>query len=180
MHLKRLFQKEDPSLRMSFPKEPVLHGVRIRKLPVGKYLQAMRALEEIPASLLKALFPEGASTGEILSTLSSLQGDALGPFLTRLLISLPEELCRLLSSLLDIPEGRLLDPEAKDALSLGELAEIVEALWKENDLSAFFGSARRLMEAAGAPGTQGTPGMPKPGSSGGSPSPRTSAFPNRS
>ncbi len=173
MYIKRLFQKEDPSLRMSFPKETVLHGVRIRKLPVGKYLQAMRALEGIPASLLKALFPEKAGAGEILSVLSSLQGDALGSFLTRLLISLPEEVCRLLSSLLDIPEGRLLDPEAKDALSLGELAEIVEALWKENDLSAFFGTARRLLGTAGTPGTPGT------GSSGGSPLPRTSAFPNR-
>ena len=60
----------------------------------------------------------------------------------------------------------MLDPDATDALSLGELTEILEAFWQMNDLSAFFGTARRLIQTAA--------GTPAAGSSAGSPALKTS------
>ena len=164
MLLRHFLHKEDPSLKMSFPQEEMLYGVRIRKLPVGKYLQAMNAIEGLPAALMKALFPNGQSLEQMLAVLSQLNTEGAAAILSRLLGTLPEEFCRLACSLLDIPESRVLDPT--DALSLGELTEILEAFWQMNDLSAFFGTARRLIQTAA--------GTPAAGSSAGSPALKTS------
>lgn len=166
MLLRHFLHKEDPSLKMSFPQEETLYGVRIRKLPGGKYLQAMNAIEGLPAALMKALFPNGQSLEQMLAVFSQLNTEGAAAILSRLLGTLPEEFCRLACSLLDIPESRVLDPDATDALSLGELTEILEAFWQMNDLSAFFGIARRLIQTAA--------GTPAAGSSAGSPALKTS------
>ena len=95
MLLRHFLHKEDPSLKMSFPQEETLYGVRIRKLPVGKYLQAMNAIEGLPAALMKALFPNGQSLEQMLAVFSQLNTEGAAAILSRLLGTLPEEFCLL-------------------------------------------------------------------------------------
>lgn len=171
MHLTKFLRRADQSLHMSAPPVQELYGVKIRKLPVGKYLQVLRTMEDLPQTLLSALFPEGGSMPEFLAKLEHLDRNGIIGLAMRLLTVLPEQFCRTVSDLLDIPSERLLDPDAPDALSLAELAEILEAAWKANDLTDFFGTVRRLLTPAGR--------TPHSGSSAGSPLPKVSASPAR-
>lgn len=159
-------KKTDRSLKMSAPQNYTLHGVKIRKLPVAKYVQVMRTLEDLPAVLLSGVFPECKSTEDLAEFLSGLDKEKTATMFARLLTVVPEQMCRLLTGLLDIPQERLLDPDAQDALSLYELVEVVEAFWKMNDMSDFFGIVRRLL---------GMPRAQNSGSSAGLPSGKASA-----
>lgn len=148
MVLQKLLHRSNQSLSISAPKQFTLHGVAVRKLPVGKYVQVLRTLEDAPEIILGEAFPECDTTAELLKELSSLDKAGVLRLLSRLLAVVPEQVCRLLSGLLDIPENRLLDPAAPDALSLGELAEILEAFWNMNDMTGFFVTVRRLTTTA--------------------------------
>ena len=130
------------SLKISAPKEKELYGVKIRKLPIAKYIRVLSAAEEMPQLILGKAFP-GQSADEMLNYLRSLNKDRMLELMTRLLAVVPEELMKLLSELLEIPRERLLD-DVPDALSPAELLEIVAEFWDINDLTAFFVNARRL------------------------------------
>lgn len=172
MNVQRFLRRPDKSLRMSVPPVQELYGVKIRKLPMGKYLQVLRAMEDLPAVVLGELFPGCDSMPKMLSMLEHIDRGGMTKLAVRLLAVLPEQFCRMVSSLLDIPSERLLNPDASDALGLAELAEILEAAWKANDLSGFFGTVRRLLTPAGQ--------TPNSGSNAGSQSRKVWASPGRS
>lgn len=167
MLLSKLCRRVDKSLAMSAPPEYELHGVKIRKLPVGKYIQVMRTLDDLPELLLGEAFPECTNMGEAMGALVGLNQDKMTRIALRLLTVVPEQACRLLGGLLDIPPEALLDPER--GLSPAELAEVVEAFWRANDLSAFFETVRRLSKHPEPADERNT------GSSAGLPPRRTSA-----
>ncbi|WP_050697727.1 hypothetical protein [Anaeromassilibacillus senegalensis] len=144
--LKHLLHTSDKSLRMSAPPTRELYGVKIRKLPVGKYLQVLRAIDDLPATLFSAIAPGAGSPLEGLLALERLDKDGVAELTLRLLTVVPEQFCRAVADLLDIPAARLLDPDAPDALGLMELAEIIEAAWQANDMTDFFGIVRRLVK----------------------------------
>ena len=148
MLLNKLLHRSDKSLRMSAPRTYELHGVTIRKLPVGKYLQVLRTLEDAPAIILGEAFPDCSTIPELLTAASNLDREATLQLLSRLLAVVPEQVCLILSGLLDIPKERLLDPDTDDGLSLAELAEVIMAFWKANDVTDFFGTVRRLAQKA--------------------------------
>lgn len=166
MFLLKHFDKTDKSLKMSAPREYELHGVKIRKLPVGRYIRAMHTLEELPQILAEGILPKGTPPGQLSKMLADLNPETMSQTALRLLAVLPEQACRLLSELLDIPSKLLLDPD--EGLSPAELAEILEAFWKINDMSDFFGIVRRLTgrrpaDPADAGGSSS--GLPSPGKS---------------
>ena len=163
-----LFKKVS-SLKISAPKDKTLYGVRVRKLPIGKYIRLLHAAEELPQLLIGKAFP-GQNIGEIMRYLKNLNKDNFIDLITRLLAVVPEELMKLVSELLDIPQERLLE-DTPYALSPKELLEIISEFWELNDMSDFFGIARRLAGQLKA-GTSG--------SSAGSPSLRASEFPKQS
>ncbi|MDE6724623.1 MAG: hypothetical protein K2J79_03370 [Ruminiclostridium sp.] len=139
-----MFIKKDrnKSLKISAPKEKTLYGVHIRKLPIAKYINFLRAAEELPQLLIGKIFPD-SSIGGIIEYLKSLDKDKVFDLLTRLLAVVPEELMGLLSELLDIPKERLTE-DTPSSLSLAELLEIISEFWELNDMSGFFVTARRL------------------------------------
>lgn len=153
MFIHKLLHTEDKSLKMSAPMESTLHGVTIRKLPIGKYIQVMRTLDELPSLLLGEAFPECQTLPELIATLGKFDKKAMIDTTARLLTVVPAQACMIISKLLDIPEERLLDPAADDGLSPTELAEVLEAFWKANDLSDFFGVVRRLINQPSAQNT---------------------------
>lgn len=166
MFIDKLLHKEDKSLRMSSPDGYNLHGVRIHKLPVAKYIQVLRTLNDLPGLLMGELLPGCDTLPELMSALGQFDQEKMNAAIIRLLTVVPEQACKILTKLLDIPEERLLEPDAPEGLGLAELAEVLEAFWKINDLSGFFRTVRRL---TAGPGAQNT------GSNAGSPSDKASA-----
>lgn len=138
------FKYRDKSLELSLPKAKELHGVKIVKLPIARYLAAVNTLENLPHIFVSELIPNADSAKELLEKLINGDGEFIETLLFKMLTVIPKELCRLLSELLGIPEERLLDVDSKNPLSLNELAEVLIAFWEENDMSDFFVNVRRL------------------------------------
>ena len=140
--------KKDKSIHMSIPKSYSLYGVTIRKLPIAKYIAVLREVNDLPSLLLGELFPEGSNLNDSLERLQNFDRNTTLTLVGRLLKVVPEEFCRILSQLLDIPEERLLDMNCENPLSLSELAEIIEAFWKVNDMSDFLMTVQSLSKKA--------------------------------
>lgn len=133
---------KDKSLKISAPKEKMLYGVKIRKLPIAKYIRFLQTAEELPQLLVGKMFPN-ENIMEIAQYLKELDRDKLPELLTKLMSVVPNELMGLISELFDIPIERLTE-DIPEALSLSELMEIVTEFWELNDMSGFFANARRL------------------------------------
>ena len=151
---------KNKSLKLSAPIEKTLHGVKIRKLPIGQYIKVMRTIDELPQLLVEKVLPE-KSVGDLFSAMKNIDKDSLVFLIGRLITVVPEELMKLIGDLLDIPLERLLGTD-ENALGLSELTEILLAFWEANDMTDFFANARRLAKTV----TQST------GFSAGSPSGR--------
>ena len=65
----------DKSVKMSAPKSYILYGVKIRKLPVGKYVQVMEAVNNLPAILLDDIFPDTSDFGTLIAQLNVMKRD---------------------------------------------------------------------------------------------------------
>lgn len=141
-----LIKKKDKSLELTVPKTYELYGVKIRKLPVGKYVEYLKKSEDLPYILMSKVFPEVEDFSELLEQLTTLNRGAMFKMLGKLLTTAPEQLCLLLSDLLGIPKERLLDPNCGNALALDELMEIVLKFVEVNNYNDFFDSVRRLKE----------------------------------
>ena len=163
-----LLKKRDKSLELTVPKTYELYGVTIRKLPVGKYVEYLKKSEDLPYILLSKVFPDIQDFSQLLDQLLSLDRTAMLKVLGKLLTTAPEQLCLLLSDLLDIPRERLLDPECDNALALDELMEIILKFVEVNNYDDFFDNVRKLRKLT-APSK--TKEQENTGSNGGSPSP---------
>ncbi len=140
--------KKDKSIHMSIPKSYSLYGVTIRKLPIAKYIAVLREVNDLPSLLLGELLPDNGNLIDLLENLQSFDRSTILSLCGRLLKVVPEEFCKILSQLLDIPEERLLDVNCKNPLSLSELAEIIEAFWKVNDMSDFLMTVQSMSKKA--------------------------------
>lgn len=136
--------KTDKSVRISLPEKRILHGVEITKLPIGRYVRAMQFLENLPKILFGDIIPESGGMAEFILRLIESDRKTLEETLGRLILKVPEEICRFISELLRIPEERLLDPDCPEGLTLTELSEILIAFRDMNDLSDFFQNVRQL------------------------------------
>lgn len=139
-----LLNKKDKSVQITAPKEYTLHGVKIHKLPIVKYVQVMEAAENLPALLLGEAFPDVDNFADLVVNITKMDRSTMLVILARLFKVVPVQLCDLLSQLLDIPRERLLEPKCSNPLSLTELLEIINAFIDINDLASFFTNVRSL------------------------------------
>lgn len=109
-------------------------------------MEYLKKSEDLPYILLSKVFPDVEDMGQLLEQLLTPDRGATLKVLGKLLTTAPEQLCLLLSDLLDIPQERLLDPNAKDALALDELMEIAVKFVEINNYADFFGNVRRLKQ----------------------------------
>ena len=156
---------KNKSVKISLPECRKLHGVKIVKLPVARYIKALDTLENLPHIVVNAVLPEVGGLSELLRQLQTGNKDIIQTILLKLLKTVPTEFCRLLSELLGIPEKRLLDVDSPNPLSLNDLVEIIIAFWEINDMTDFFGNVRKLHTL-----TAPKPTAPLTGSKGGLPS----------
>ena len=132
-----LFQNK--SAAMSLPKNKKVHGIEIKKVPVGKYIAAMREMEELPSIIIHELFP-GKSMADIMADFSRADEEFAIGLMGKLLIVLPEKLLEALCSVIGISAQ-----VAMEQLTPKELLDITREFWKINELSDFFKSVSGLI-----------------------------------
>lgn len=142
----RLAHKKDSSLDVSSPRSYVLHGVKIHKLTVAKYVEFLKIADDLPSIIFNNAFPDAENFAQLIDEISKLDKKAILELVGRLLTTVPSEFCRLLANLLEFDEARLLDVNCADALSLNQLVEIITAFIKANDYSNFFVCVQKLMK----------------------------------
>lgn len=106
-----------------------MYGVEIKKMPCGKYFEALQTLKNLPEDFIKELSDNKQDFR--LSEMLSL--DNLINLITKLLMIAPKFLFSFLSKLLDIDEKYI-----ENELSPTELVEICIKFWEINKLENFF------------------------------------------
>ena len=115
-----------------------MYGVEIKKMPCGKYFEALQTLKNLPEDFIQELSDNKQDFR--LSEMLSL--DNLINLITKLLMIAPKFLFSFLSKLLDIEEEYI-----KNELSPTELVEICKKFWDINNLESFFDQMRPAIKS---------------------------------
>lgn len=121
----------------SLPKTVKLHGVEIRKMPCGKYFEALQTLKDLPEDFIKEL----SNNGQDFKLSEMLTIENVMNLITKLLMIAPKFLFSFLSQILDVEEIVL-----KDDLSPTELLEVCKKFWEINNLESFFEQMKPIMK----------------------------------
>ena len=114
-----------------------LHGVEIRKMPCGKYFEALQTLKDLPEDFIKELSDNGQDFK--LSEMFTVEN--IMNLITKLMMIAPKFLFRFLSQILDIEEVVL-----KEELTPTELIEVCRKFWEVNKLESFFDQVKPIVK----------------------------------
>ena len=115
-----------------------MYGVEIKKMPCGKYFEALQTLKNLPEDFIQELSDNKQDFR--LSEMLSL--DNLINLITKLLMIAPKFLFSFLSKLLDVEEDYI-----ENKLSPTELTEICMKFWEINKLESFFALMKPAMKS---------------------------------
>ena len=144
--LKRL---RNSSTQLARPRPQVLHGIEIKKQPVGRYFEVMDSAGAIVMDLLEAAFP-GQQPRQIIENLTKIDAEQLRALMIRLMGQLPRQLVQILRGIVGAD-----DNPAWDELTPAEMAQVCKRFWEVNDMTDFFANARSAYQ-------QMLPQMPTP------------------
>ena len=122
------------TIAKSIPESRTVRGYEIRRLPLGKYLEAIQAMKNAPNEIMQACFP-GMSQGEILATLKFINGDTLSGMIMNAMFAIPDEVISLLSIFTGISKDTLLSDEN---IGADGAVEMLTAFWELNNMDDFF------------------------------------------
>lgn len=125
------------SEKLSLPKTKTIHGVEIKKMPCGKYFEALQTLKDLPEDFIKELTDNGQEfkLSELLTSENMIKA------VTRLMIILPDFTFSFLSRLMDIDEDKI-----RNELTPKELVDVVKEFWQLNELESFFDQMKSAMD----------------------------------
>ena len=106
-----------------------LHGIEIKKMPCGKYFEALQLLKDLPQDFIKEL----SNDGQDFKLSDMLTIENMTNLIARLMIVAPKFLFSFLAKLLDCDEDFL-----KNNLTPTELLEVVTKFVEINNLESFF------------------------------------------
>lgn len=122
---------------LSLNKTVKMYGVEIKKMPCGKYFEALQTLKNLPEDFIKELSDNKQDFK--LSKMFNLEN--LIDLITKLMLIAPKFLFSFLSKLLDVDESVI-----RDELSPTELIEICKKFWEINNLESFFDQMKPTLE----------------------------------
>lgn len=105
------------------------YGVEIKKMPCGKYFEALQTLKDLPEDFIKELSDNGQDFK--LSEMFTVEN--IMTLITKLLIILPDFTFNFLSKLMDIDRETL-----ENQLTPKEMLDIIRDFWTINELESFF------------------------------------------
>lgn len=125
------------SENLSLAKTKKIHGVEIKKMPCGKYFEALQTLKDLPEDFIKELTDNGQEfqLSELFTSENMIKA------VTRLLIILPDFTFSFLSKLMDIDEDKI-----KNELTPKELVDVVKEFWQLNELESFFDQMKSMAD----------------------------------
>lgn len=106
-----------------------INGVEIKKMPCGKYFEALQTLKHLPEDFIKEL----SDNKENFKLSEMFMVENIMDLITKLMIVTPKFLFSFLSEILDIDEDIL-----RDELTPLEVLEVVKKFWEINELESFF------------------------------------------
>lgn len=121
---------------VSLKKEVTLHGVTIRKMPNGAFLEALELIKQLPENFIKELM-EG-KTELKLSDMFTIEN--IANLIGTLLTVAPSFTIRFLAQLMQIDEEVI-----KEKLTPLETIEIAEKFWEINQMNDFFTKMKPIM-----------------------------------
>lgn len=133
------------SIDVSLPGSVTVRGYEIRRMPLGKYLQAIRLLETFPRETAEKLVPDGDLAGA-LETLRTLDRGRLIDLGLKALAVVPEQAVKLIAALTDVPQERLMNDEG---IGADGLMEILDAWLTVNDTENFIRAVGRVRQRIG-------------------------------
>lgn len=121
----------------SLAKNAKIHGIEIKKMPCGKYFEALQTLKNLPEDFIKELsdnkqdfkLSEMFTIGNIMT------------LVTRLLIVMPNFTFEFLSKLMEIDKEIL-----EDKLTPKQVLDIIQEFWRINELESFFDQMKPIMK----------------------------------
>lgn len=120
----------------SLSKTKTIHGVEIKKMPCGKYFEALQTLKDLPEDFIKELSDNGQDFK--LSEMFAIEN--IMNLVTKLLIITPNFIFNFLSALLDVDREKL-----ENELTPKELLDIIKEFYKINELQSFFEVMKSMM-----------------------------------
>lgn len=112
-----------------------MYGVEVKKMPCGKYFEALQTLKDLPEDFIKEL-----DNGQDFKLSEMFTIENIMNLITKLMIIAPKFLFSFLSQILDVEETVL-----KDDLSPTELLEICKKFWEVNKLESFFDQMKPIL-----------------------------------
>ena len=120
------------------PKSVTLYGVKIEKMKTGRFIEALQNIQDLPIRIIEKVF--GGDVDAALKELKTIDKRGLSQLLCRVLTVVPNEAVELINHFVGVENGKILDLTPK------ELTDVLIEWYKVNDLSDFFGNARRLKQ----------------------------------
>lgn len=125
----------DSNETKSLSKIVKMYGVEVKKMPCGKYFEALQTLKDLPEDFIKEL-----DNGQDFKLSEMFTIENIMNLITKLMIIAPKFLFSFLSQILDVEETVL-----KDDLSPTELLEICKKFWEVNKLESFFDQMKPIL-----------------------------------
>lgn len=121
----------------SLPKTIKVNGVEVKKMPCGKYFEALQTLKDLPEDFIKEISDNGQDFK--LSEMFTVEN--IMNLVTKLMIIAPKFLFSFLSQILDVDEEVL-----KEELTPTELVEVCKKFWEVNKLEDFFVQMKPILK----------------------------------
>ena len=117
----------------SLSKVKTIHGIEIRKMPCGKYFEALQTL---PEEFMKELLKDKKDFK--LSEMFTMEN--ITELVVKLILMLPDFTFNFISTLTDIDREKI-----ENELTPNELIDIIQEFWKMNELESFFDKMKPIM-----------------------------------
>lgn len=121
--------------KLSLDKTEKMYGVEIKKMPCGKYFEALQTLKDLPESFIKEAFD-----GKEVKLSSMLTTDNLISLITKLLMILPDFTFNFLSKILDIDSDVI-----RNKLTPFQLIKIIKKFIEINELEDFLAEMKPIV-----------------------------------
>ena len=128
------------SVQLSIPKSKTVRGYEIKRLPLGKYLQIVETINDLPQELMHAAFP-GKTEMQAIAELKILTTDGIPALFLKLATAMPARAMQLISLATNVPEEKLLEDEN---IGLDGAAEMLQAVIEVNGLENFIKAVKTI------------------------------------
>jgi len=127
-------------VKLSVPRNKKVCGYEIKKMPIGRYLEAIDEISEFPNELIGACFPD-MEFKEIVERLTAFDEKLLRTCIGNIFTAAPRHTVRFIAKLVDIESEVLLNDEN---IGLDGLVAIINAFIEVNELGKFMADFAKM------------------------------------